>query len=124
MNEAIDYLKKVTKERRTLVIAAGDLSHVGPAFGDRQPINNINQRSLAIKDAESIKAIDAIDSSTFLDISRKESDQRKICGIPPIYIALKLLAGSQGESMGYKQCPADNKNTSYVSIVGSIFHSN
>ncbi len=124
MNEAIDYLKKVTKERRTLVIAAGDLSHVGPAFGDRQPINNINQRSLAIKDAESIKAIDAIDSSTFIDISRKESDQRKICGIPPIYVALKLLAGSQGESMGYKQCPADNKNTSYVSIVGSIFHSN
>lgn len=124
MNEAINYMKTITEERRTLVIAAGDLSHVGPAFGDRQPINDINQRSLALKDAETINAIDAIDPSTFLDISRKESDQRKVCGIPPIYIALKLLNGSQGESLGYKQCPADNKNTSYVSIVGSIFHTN
>ena len=33
ISAALEYLKKATSGRKTLVIAAGDLAHVGPAFG-------------------------------------------------------------------------------------------
>ena len=120
IDDAIGYLEGVICERRTLVIAAGDLAHVGPAFGDPSPVTAQGRASLAAADARTIAAIDAGDAQAFLDISRAERDARKICGISPIYIALRLLRGSKGESLGYDQCPADAGGGSLVSIVGSI----
>ena len=120
LDDAIGYLEGVIRERRTLVIAAGDLAHVGPAFGDPHPVSAPARASLASADARTIAAIDAGDAQGFLDISRAERDARKICGISPIYIALRLLGGSKGESLGYDQCPADAGGGSLVSIVGSI----
>ena len=120
LDDAIGYLEGVMRERRTLVIAAGDLAHVGPAFGDPSPVSAQGRASLAAADARTIAAIDACDAQGFLDISRAEGDARKICGISPIYIALRLLRGSKGESLGYEQCPADTGGGSLVSIVGSI----
>ncbi len=120
LDDAIGYLEGVMRGRRTLVIAAGDLAHVGPAFGDPSPVSAPGRTSLAAADARTIAAIDAGDAQAFLDISRAERDARKICGISPIYIALRLLGGSKGESVGYAQCPADSNGGSLVSIVGSI----
>ena len=120
LDDAIGYLEGVMRERRTLVIAAGDLAHVGPVFGDPRPIAAPGRTSLAAADARTIAAIDAGDAQGFLDISRDERDARKICGISPIYIALRLLKGSRGASLGYDQCPADTGGGSLVSIVGSI----
>ena len=120
LDDAIGYLEGVMRERRTLVIAAGDLAHVGPAFGDPSPVSAPGRTSLAAVDARTIAAIDAGDPQAFLDISRAERDSRKLCGLPPIYIALRLLEGSKGESLGYAQCPADANGGSLVSIVGSI----
>ena len=120
LDDAIGYLEGVIRDRRTLVIAGGDLAHVGPAFGDPSPVSAPGRASLAAADARTIAAIDAGDAQGFLDISRAERDARKICGISPIYIALRLLRGSRGESLGYDQCPADSGGGSLVSIVGSI----
>ena len=120
LDDAIGYLEGVMRERRTLVIAAGDLAHVGPAFGDPSPVSAQGRASLGAADARTIAAIDEGDAQGFLDISRAERDARKICGISPIYIALRLLHGSRGESLGYEQCPADSGGGSLVSIVGSI----
>ncbi len=120
LDDAIGYLEGVIRDRRTLVIAGGDLAHVGPAFGDPSPVSAPGRASLAAADARTIAAIDAGDAQGFLDISRAERDARKICGISPIYIALRLLQGSKGESLGYEQCPADSGGGSLVSIVGSI----
>ena len=120
LDDAIGYLEGVIRERRTLVIAGGDLAHVGLAFGDPSPVSAPGRASLAAADARTIAAIDAGDAQAFLDISRAERDARKICGISPIYIALRLLRGSRGESLGYDQCPADSGGGSLVSIVGSI----
>ena len=120
LDDAIGYLEGVIRGRRTLVIAAGDLAHIGPAFGDPHPVSAPGRTSLAAADARTIAAIDAGDAQSFLDISRAERDARKICGISPIYIALRLLDGSKGESLGYAQCPADANGGSLVSIVGSI----
>ena len=117
---ALSYLRDATSGRRTLVIAAADLAHVGPAFGDLAPIDPVQRATVAAKDARSIEAICDGDASAFFALSREEGDSRRVCGLPPIYIALSLLDGARGESLGYAQCPADVAGGSLVSIAGAL----
>ena len=117
---ALEYLATATAGRKTLVIAAGDLAHVGPAFGDATPVDGVGKAMLAAQDAESIAAICRGDAAGFLDLSRAEQDRRKVCGLSPIYMALTLVGEVRGESTGYAQCPADAAGGSLVSIVGAV----
>ncbi|MBM3933640.1 MAG: AmmeMemoRadiSam system protein B [SAR202 cluster bacterium] len=118
---AVDYLREATKGKNTIVIAAGDLAHVGPAFGDPNALNAAAKAAIMDKDSASIEAICVGDADRFFEISRAEEDQKKICGLPPIYMALRYLNGAaRGESMGYDQCPADQQAGSIVSIVGAL----
>ena len=125
-NEKLDFvatqLKKVMKERKTLVIAAGDLAHVGPAFGDPTPWGRNERASLKSADESSLEAICAGDSERFLEGIRVERDRRRICGLTPIYLALRALGGGvAGRVTAYDQCPADPVGGSLVSVAGVIW---
>ena len=98
----LEVLDRVTSERRTLVIAAGDLAHVGPAFGDPRPLDEVAKAKVKSEDSQSISAICSGDSERFLEISREESDRRKICGLPPIYLMLRLLGRSARGAHGIR----------------------
>jgi AmmeMemoRadiSam system protein B len=117
----VDTLKRVTDNKRTLIIAAGDLSHVGPAFGDGYRIGPAEKASLSTSDTELMDTMAKGDSEgMFLQI-KKEGDRRRVCGLPPIYLALRILGEPTGKITGYAQCPADQEEASFVSICGMIF---
>ncbi len=118
----LDALGRAMRRRKTLVIAAGDLAHVGPAFGDAIPLDAAAKSKLKVEDDISIAAICSGSPGDFLDISVAESDARKICGLSPIYLMLSLLEGASGVHMGYDQCPADHNNGSVVSIAGALLY--
>ena len=122
IDAVVDYLKRVMGGRNTLVIAAGDLAHVGPNFGDAAPVDGVGRAALAAEDAASIDAICRGDAAGFFELSRAEGDRRRICGLSPIYLMLRLLGPMDGESMGYDQCPADVEGGSLVSIVGALLY--
>ncbi len=122
INATLEILKEQMAQRRTLVISAGDLAHVGPAFGDAQPLDGGLRAKLKSDDTKSIEALLKGDASSFLEISKQEADARKICGLPPTYLMLRLLEGATGESFGYDQCAADKENASAVSIVGALLY--
>ena len=124
LNSALDYLRYATTARNTLVIAAGDLAHLGPAFGADTPLDTIARAKLAAADSESMTDICSGDGAAFFERSRAESDSRRICGISPIYLMLEYLNGRslRGESMGYDQCPADSQGGSVVSIAGALLY--
>lgn len=117
---ALEFLREATAGRRTLVIAAGDLAHMGPAFGDAMPLDAGARARLRADDEGSIGDILAGDADGFLERSRRELDSRRICGLSPIYLMLKYLEGRrlQGEAVGYDQCAADKQGGSVVSIAG------
>jgi hypothetical protein len=117
---AIEYIREATAGRRALVVAAGDLAHVGPAFGDAGPVDAEGRELLKQRDAESIAAIRDADAARFFSLSSAETDSRRVCGLSCIYVALRLLEGAKGESMGYQQCAADPEGGSLVSIVGAV----
>ena len=122
IEEAMGYLKSATAGRRTLVIASGDLAHAGPAFGAAVPLDSIARARLSAQDAESLAAIRDGDASAFFEHSRRELDSRRLCGLSPIYLALRLLADAGGESVGYSQRPADADGGSVVSISGVLLY--
>ena len=117
---ALAFLREATAGRRTLAIAAGDLAHMGPAFGDARPLDAGARARLAADDAGSIADVVAGDADGFLERSRRERDARRICGLSPIYLMLKYLEGGRlrGESVGYEQCAADGEGGSVVSVAG------
>ena len=127
LNPAIDVLAAAAAERPTLVIAAADLAHVGPVFGDAAPLRGPERHGLELHDQESLAAICEGDADGFLNLSIREGDRRRICGLSPIYLMLEVLrrahgAPASGLTMGYDQCPADEDGGSLVSIAGALLY--
>jgi len=100
------------------VIAAADLAHMGPAFGDSFPMKTPERDSVTLADEELIKCMCLADSQSFFGQIKQEGDCRRICGLAPIYMTLRILSESTGTSAGYALCPADETNSSLVSICG------
>lgn len=117
---AVQVLRRVMRARRTLVVAAADLAHVGPAFGDSHGLDFIGKAQTRSADERLLKAIYAGDARAFFEQLQAEGDRRHVCGLPPIYLTLRLLAEVRGEPAGYAVCPADAQATSVVTIAGVI----
>ena len=117
-------LAETMRQRRTLIVAAGDLAHVGPVFGDAAPYGKPARDRLASADRESLAAIGRVDPEGFFSTVRKDRDKRRYCGLTPIYLMLRLLetaGATQGDLIAYDQCPADDEGGSFVSIAGMVF---
>jgi AmmeMemoRadiSam system protein B len=117
---AVVVLRAATAGRRTLVVAAADLCHVGPEFGDAEPLGPVEKILLKQHDMAVLETICRGDADGFLAPLADEQDRRRVCGLPPIYMALRLLGTSRGELIAYDQCPADPQNGSVVSIAGVL----
>jgi len=116
----VDALRRTADGRRVLVVAAGDLSHVGPAFGG-PPQDWVGRARLQTADDALVERICAGDAQGFFETIKRGEDRSNVCGLPPIYLALRMLGPVQGEQVAYDRCPADEKGTSLVSICGILF---
>lgn len=118
---AIETLRQATADREVMIIAAGDLAHVGPAFGDPQPLDWVDRARIQAADDALIDAMCGGDAERLFKLIRAEGDRRRICGLPPIYLALRYLNGTRGTQAGYDRCPADSQNGSLVSVCGVVW---
>lgn len=113
-------LKKATAGRRVVVVAAADLAHIGPAFGGAE-VDAAGQEALRAVDAEVLAQINQGDADGFFHALQRVEDRNNVCGLPPIYLALRLLGPVAGETVAYDQCPADEHGTSWVSVAGVVW---
>jgi AmmeMemoRadiSam system protein B len=116
----LDACRQALAGRRVLVVAAADLAHIGPAFGG-QPAGLVERARLQAADDELIERICAGDAEGFFAAIHQQGDRHNVCGLPPTYLALRLLNPVQGERVAYLRCPADETGTSLVSICGIVF---
>lgn len=116
---ALTVLGEIMATRRVLVVAAADLAHMGPAFGDPYGLDFVGQAQARNADGRLMEAVYNGDADDFFHQLQTEGDRRHVCGLPPIYLTLRLLQPSQGRAAGYDLCPADPQGMSFVSIAGA-----
>jgi len=113
-------LRAATAGRRAVVVASGDLAHVGPAFGGA-PLDDTARRALRVADQELIGHMAAGDADGFFRAIHRVRDRNNVCGVAPIYLMLRLLGAVEGTPIGYAVCPADDTDTSVVTVGGMVF---
>lgn len=112
------YLQEVMQQRRTVIVASGDLAHMGPAF-DGPPLDAAAYQQMKDDDTELISTLADGNGMTFLEFMRGQYE-RNVCGLSPFYFTLDILEASRGELISYDRCPADANDTSYVSVCGMV----
>ncbi|MBE7555318.1 MAG: AmmeMemoRadiSam system protein B [Anaerolineales bacterium] len=115
----LDLLREEMTKRRTLVVASGDLAHLGPAF-DGPPLDAAAQAQMKVDDKVLIDTLAQGSASAFFELMQAGQYERNVCGLSPFYFTLSALSHTQGQTIAYDRCPADNRNTSFVSICGMV----
>jgi AmmeMemoRadiSam system protein B len=121
IDHLVDALRSSLANRNAIVVAAGDLSHVGPAFGGHR-LDLMGRARLAAADEELLERICEGDTDGFFEAIRSVGDSNNVCGVAPIYLTMRALSPVKGTKVAYDRCPADEQGTSLVSICGVVFH--
>ncbi|MEZ4633577.1 MAG: AmmeMemoRadiSam system protein B [Caldilineaceae bacterium] len=106
--------------RDVLVVASGDLAHVGPAFGGA-PLTAQDRLQVRSADRTLIDHLVAGDAEGFFQAVGRIRNRNNVCGVTPGYLALKLMGDVRGDEMAYQSCPADAQDTSAVTVTGIAY---
>jgi AmmeMemoRadiSam system protein B len=116
----LDALAAVMDGRRALLVASVDLSHMGPAFGG-EPLDDRGRDRLVVSDRGLVESLIAGDADGFLRALGHGADGTNVCGTGPLFVTLRALGETTGHEVDYRLCPADEADTSAVSICGMLF---
>ena len=116
-----DALSESLCGRRVCYVAGADLAHVGPRFGDRNPLGVPERDALRETDAELLDRTAAGDGAGFFAAITTVRDRNRVCGTSAIYAVLRMLDGAPGRVVAYDQCPANGDGGSLVSIGSVVF---
>jgi len=103
--------------RRVALIAGADLAHVGPRFGDPEPVGAPELERIEREDGAMLESVAAGDPQAFFESVAGDGDRRRICGYSPIYALLRSLGGATGSVKRYGQWPDPNGVVSFASVV-------
>jgi AmmeMemoRadiSam system protein B len=84
-------------------IVSGDLAHVGPKFGDPEPVGEPFLTESRRKDDAILQTLKSADASRYFRLIAAEEDARRICGLPPTSVALLAARPGWGEVLHYQQ---------------------
>jgi AmmeMemoRadiSam system protein B len=108
--------------RHVTLIAAVDLAHVGPRFGDSWSVDPDQQARVGAADREMLDLVLAPDADAYHAQVMRDHDARRICGFTPIYLLTALMQdeGRRGELLRYKQW-VDVDLSSSVTFASAIY---
>jgi AmmeMemoRadiSam system protein B len=116
----IDALQKVEAETSEPIcyIISGDLAHIGPKFGDREPVNDSQLHHSRHMDQSLLKQMEKADMASYFRVLSEEGDARRICGFPPTYTLLEAIRPSYGKILHYEQYvhPKGFESVSFASV--------
>jgi AmmeMemoRadiSam system protein B len=93
------------------LIASVDLAHIGPQFGDEQPVSPQRLSQLWTEDQQLLASVCAGDAVSWFDQVLQRRDENRICGLAPVYTLLEVLEPAQGELLKYDQAVADDASS-------------
>ncbi len=117
MIEALRAVEAETKEPICYIIS-GDLAHIGPKFDDPEPVARPFLDLSRKQDLALIDQASAADAQGYFRIIADEQNARRICGLPPTYLALKVARPASGKLLHYDQYvhPRGFESVSFASM--------
>jgi AmmeMemoRadiSam system protein B len=122
----IDFLKLLSDQmarsgKSICCVAGADLAHMGPRFGDREPVSPGLLAWIRSADLQLLKYAESMDNAGFLGNILQDDDKRRICGTAPIYALMSVCGARQGKLLSYNQA-ADPDGTQVVSFASMAFY--
>jgi AmmeMemoRadiSam system protein B len=105
-----------TVPRRYCLVAGADLAHVGPRFGDPEPVSRTQLARIEAEDRALLSLVVAVDPGGFFAAVAGDGDRRRICGLSPIYALLATLPAGRGRLLRYAQAPDPQGTVSFASV--------
>ena len=99
-------------------IISGDLAHLGPKFGDPQPVGERELASSKEQDYRLIGEVEEASADGYFQVIVDERDRRRVCGLPPTYVVLEALKPTHGKLLHYDQYlgPEGFESVSFASM--------
>jgi AmmeMemoRadiSam system protein B len=116
----IQALRQVDQESAGPIcyIISGDLAHIGPKFGDPEPVREPFLSRSREQDHLLVSRLENGDVERYFETIAAEGDSRRICGLPPTYTLLKAIEPGCGKLLDYDQYvhPRGYESVSFASM--------
>jgi AmmeMemoRadiSam system protein B len=98
-------------------LISGDLAHIGPKFGDPEPVTSATVQQSRSQDQAILQQTERADPAGYFRTIAEELDRRRICGLPPTYTLLEALRPGCGKVLHYGQYvhPRGHESVSFAS---------
>ena len=100
---------------RTLVLAAVDLSSVGPQVGEPRAVDDQRRFDVERHDREMLGTFASGDADRFLEEARRTRNPTRWSGIGPMSMLLEIIEDGEVELIDYKQMMLDDKGSAMIS---------
>jgi AmmeMemoRadiSam system protein B len=108
--------------KKVAYIGGIDLCHVGPEFGDSDPVDTRLQDVIRRFDQEMLDHAAAGNASRWFQTAAEISNRWRVCGLAATYTLLHAIGPAQGRLLKYDQALDDRRNCC-VSFASMVFHS-
>jgi AmmeMemoRadiSam system protein B len=88
---------------RICIVAGADLAHVGMRFGDSSGPTEHSMQRVEREDRIFLNLVEQGDAEGVFRSIAEDNDRRRVCGYPPIYMALRCIDHAQGTLLQYRQ---------------------
>lgn len=108
---------------RVAFVASVDLAHVGPKYGDAEPVSDARLAQVLEADRALLAHARAVDPDGWLGALHREADARNVCGAAPTWALLETLRGRglAGTLLRHDAWEIDPETGSHVSFAAMAF---
>jgi AmmeMemoRadiSam system protein B len=107
--------------KRVAYIGGIDLCHVGPEFGDPNPVDSGLQEQVQSFDDVMLGHAAACDPQGWFRTAAEIGNRYRVCGIAATYTMLHAIGPATGRLLKYQQA-LDERKTCCVSFASMVFH--
>jgi AmmeMemoRadiSam system protein B len=115
LESMVDSLKTLLDDAGTHLIAGVDFAHMGPEFGDPEPLDEDDYESIETHDRSMIESLTDAEKEQFEHHIQSDHNRRRVCGYPALRTILPLF--DSGELIHYDQWQDPRETVTYGSLV-------
>jgi AmmeMemoRadiSam system protein B len=120
VREFLEALRETYREesRKVLVVAGADLGHVGPDFGDPEPVSARRLAALRRRDRAATDGVASGHAGSFFAAVAEHRNRDRICSVAAVYSLLETVEATTGTLLHYDQAvdPQKRQAVSFAAI--------